>query len=42
MSVGDEVSFTVGSAVYLAVLVLLVVLGGVAFFTARRVFRISC
>jgi hypothetical protein len=42
MSVGDEVSFTVGSAVYLAVLVLLVVLGGVAFFTARRVFRVSC
>lgn len=33
--------FTVGSAVYLAVLGLLVVLGGVAFFTARRVFRLG-
>ncbi|MGW4209715.1 hypothetical protein ACWEIJ_17130 [Lentzea sp. NPDC004789] len=42
MSLRGEVPFTVGSAVYLAVLVLLVVLGGVAFFTARRVFRISC
>ncbi|MET8762311.1 hypothetical protein [Lentzea sp. NPDC004782] len=42
MSLRDEVPFAVGSAVYLAVLVLLVVLGGVAFFTARRVFRVSC
>ena len=35
------VPFTVGSAVYLAVLLLLVVLGGVAFFTARAAFRLS-
>lgn len=35
------VPFTVGSVVYLAVLVLLVVLGGVAFFTARRVLRVG-
>ena len=33
------VAFTAGSAVYLAVLGLLVVLGGVAFFTARKVLR---
>ncbi|GHH59894.1 hypothetical protein [Lentzea cavernae] len=33
------VPFTAGSAVYLAVLGLLVVLGGVAFFTARSVLR---
>jgi hypothetical protein len=44
MTLGNEerpVPFTAGSAVYLAVLALLVVLGGVAFFTARRVFRLS-
>ncbi|MCP2248974.1 hypothetical protein [Lentzea aerocolonigenes] len=35
------VPFTVGSAVYLALLVVLVVLGGVAFFTARRVLRVA-
>ncbi|MFC3895562.1 hypothetical protein ACFOWZ_29155 [Lentzea rhizosphaerae] len=35
------VPFTVGSAVYLALLALLVVLGGVAFFTARRVLRVG-
>jgi hypothetical protein len=35
------VPFTVGSAVYLAVLGLLVVLGGVAFFTARKVLRVG-
>ncbi|MFD4643238.1 hypothetical protein ACFWN2_38435 [Lentzea sp. NPDC058436] len=35
------VPFTAGSAVYLAVLGLLVVLGGVAFFTARRVLRVG-
>jgi hypothetical protein len=35
------VPFTAGSAVYLAVLALLVVLGGVAFFTARNVLRVS-
>jgi hypothetical protein len=35
------VPFTVGSAVYLALLALLVVLGGVAFFTARRVLRVA-
>ena len=35
------VPFTVGAAAYLAVLVLLVVLGGVAFFTARKVLRVS-
>ncbi|GLY53687.1 hypothetical protein [Lentzea sp. NBRC 102530] len=34
------VPFTTGSAVYLAVLGLLVVLGGVAFFTGRRVLRV--
>lgn len=33
--------FTAGSAVYLAVLALLVVLGGVAFFTARKVLRVG-
>ncbi|WP_394613001.1 hypothetical protein JNUCC0626_23900 [Lentzea sp. JNUCC 0626] len=40
---GDErpVPFTAGSAVYLAVLGLLVLLGGVAFFTARRVLRVG-
>ncbi|KJK50817.1 hypothetical protein UK23_09110 [Lentzea aerocolonigenes] len=41
MALRDEVPFTVGSAVYLAVLVILVVLGGLAFFTARGVFRLS-
>lgn len=35
------VPFTAGSAVYLAVLGLLVVLGGVAFFTARKVLRVG-
>ncbi len=35
------VPFTAGAAVYLAVLALLVVLGGVAFFTARKVLRLS-
>ncbi|WP_330270223.1 hypothetical protein OG205_23315 [Lentzea sp. NBC_00516] len=35
------VPLTVGSAVYLAVLGLLVVLGGVAFFTARKVLRVG-
>ncbi|MFJ5992194.1 hypothetical protein [Lentzea sp. NPDC092896] len=35
------VPFTVGSVVYLAVLGLLVVLGGVAFFTARKVLRVG-
>lgn len=35
------VPFTAGSAVYLAVLGLLVVLGGVAFFTARSVLRVG-
>jgi hypothetical protein len=35
------VPFTVGSAVYLAVLAVIVVLGGVAFFTARAVFRVN-
>jgi hypothetical protein len=33
--------FTVGAAAYFAVLALLVVLGGVAFFTARKVLRVS-
>jgi hypothetical protein len=41
MSLRDEVPFTVGSAVYLAVLALLAVLGGVAFFTARCVLRVG-
>lgn len=35
------VPFTVGSVVYLTLLALLVVLGGVAFFTARRVLRVA-
>ncbi|SMD15843.1 hypothetical protein [Lentzea albidocapillata] len=40
-SVARPVPFTIGSAVYLAVLGLLVVLGGVAFFTARKVLRVG-
>lgn len=35
------VPFTVASAVYLTLLAVLVVLGGVAFFTARTVLRVS-
>ncbi|GAA3653041.1 hypothetical protein GCM10022267_44190 [Lentzea roselyniae] len=35
------VPFTAGSAVYLALLAVVVVLGGVAFFTARRVLRVA-
>jgi hypothetical protein len=41
MALRGDVPFTVGLAVYLAVLVLLVVQGGVAFFTARRVLRVG-
>jgi hypothetical protein len=42
MALRGGVPVTVGSVVYLAVLVLLVVLGGVAFFTGRGVLRVSC
>jgi len=35
------VPFTAGSAVYLALLTVVVVLGGVAFFTARKVLRVG-
>lgn len=40
-SVTRPVPFTAGSAVYLALLAVIVALGGVAFFTARRMLRVG-